>query len=189
MKEFEIAKSHVMKVYDNTDYVEKNKEVNDCFVNILSSYEYDNESYDINKARDYVEDLNYKMYLSDLDTKIYIFYLEGHPVTFAIYNRIEHTDDFMLELIYTHSDYTTLGFATYMMRFAAKDLKERYNAKNIHTVVAKKNNPSLYLHKSFSKVDGVKTASEDCGSKYKFRFDISELKTNKSKSEESELII
>ncbi|MGN1222104.1 MAG: GNAT family N-acetyltransferase [Christensenellales bacterium] len=188
MREFEVSKSHNIKVYDSKDYVDKNKEVNDSFINILSSHEYNNESYDVNKARDYVEDLNYKMYLSDLDTRIYVFSLDNQPASFAIYNRIEHTDDWVLELIYTHSEYTTLGLATYLLRFSAKDLKENFDAKKINATVSKNNYASMNLHESFSKVDGVKTASEDCGSRIKYCFDISEMKSNKNKSNEQELL-
>ncbi|MGN1212570.1 MAG: GNAT family N-acetyltransferase [Christensenellales bacterium] len=188
MEEFEISKIHKVKVYESKDYIEKNKEVNDSFLNILSSYEYDNETFDITKARDYIENLNYEMYLSNLDTRIYVLSREDRPVSFAIYNRIEHTNDWVLELIYTHSEYVTLGLAGNLLRFSARDLKDRFGAENIHSTVAKNNHASFYLHNSFSKVDGVKGTTEDCDSRFKYCFDIRQMKSNKNKTSEEEML-
>lgn len=188
MEQFKISALHDLKVYNSSDYIEKNKEVNDSFLSIIASHENTNAGYDVNKAREYIEDLNYKMFLDDLDTRIYILHSDGHPVSFALYNRIEKTNDWIMELIYTHSEYTTLGLATALLRLSAKDLSQRFDAENIHTTVSKKNYASMYLHDSFSKVEGVKVSTDNVDSRIKFRFNIKELKNTENKSKETELL-
>lgn len=188
MEKFKISQLHNVKVYDSKDYIEFNKDVNDSFMNILSSHEYNNASYDINKAREYVEDLNYKMFLDNLDTRIYVMYRQDQPVTFAIYNRVENTNDWHLELIYTHDEYTKLGLASALLRFSAGDLLSRYDAENITTVVAKNNFASMNLHESFSKVNGVKAYVEDADSRYGFTFDIRNMQAGKVKEETNEML-
>lgn len=188
MKKIKLSTLHEVNVYDSKDYIENNKEVNDSFVNILSSYEYDNADYDINKARDYIENLNYNMFLENLDSKIYVLQREDQPVSFALYNRIQKTNDWVLELIYTHSEHTTCGFATALLRLSAKDLKERFNAENIHTTVSHNNYKSMYLHSSFSKVEGVKVALDKESTKSRFRFNIKNMSYGKDKNEEAEML-
>lgn len=187
MKEMKLNKLYSVYCYDKDDYFANNKDVNDSCLGIISSHESNNASYDFDKAREYLENLNYNMYLDNMDTRIYVLKREGEPVSFALYNKIENTNDWVLELIYTHSEYTTLGLGTVLLRSSACDLRNN-GAENIHTTVAKNNDASFNLHKSFSKVEGVKTSVDDVDNRLKFMFNIKEMKTDKTKDEAEEIL-
>ena len=187
MKEMKLNKLYSVYCYDKDDYFTNNKDVNDSCLGIISSHESNNASYDFDKAREYLENLNYNMYLDNMDTRIYVLKREGEPVSFALYNKIENTNDWVLELIYTHSEYTTLGLGTVLLRSSACDLRNN-GAENIHTTVAKNNDASFNLHKSFSKVEGVKTSVDDVDNRLKFMFNIKEMKTDKTKDEAEEIL-
>jgi GNAT superfamily N-acetyltransferase len=155
---------------------------------ILASHENYLHENNYQEARDYLEDLNSNMFLDDIEARIYIMYRGNEPISFAIYSKIDKTKEWVLELIYTHSDYTKLGIASALLRVSSAELKNSCDAKLISSTVNKKNYPSISLHNSFSKVDGVKIASEDIGNRIKFHFDVKNLNNLRSSEQVEEML-
>lgn len=188
MDKIQISKIHTVAVYDKKDYLENNKEINHDMLDILLSHENINGSKELSDARTYIEDLNGNMFLNELDPKIYVMYRENEPVSFAILNKIEKTESWTLDLIYTHNEWTKLGLATVLMRVVTKDLKTKQNAEEINSTVNCKNNASLFLHESFSKIKGVETKTETTMGRQKYHFDIRNLKFDNDKTESEDLL-
>ena len=102
MDKIQLSNHYSVKAYNRDDYFNNNKQINDDCLRIVSSYEGANENYNIGDAYNYIADLNSNLYLDELDALIYVMYLDKTPVSFAIYSKIDKSNSWVLELIYTH---------------------------------------------------------------------------------------
>ena len=188
MDKIKISDIHSVVVYNRDDYFADNRKINSDCMSILLSHENNVRTTNLNEAREYLEDLNSNMYFDYLDAKIYVMYREKEPICFAIYNKIEKSESWVLDLIYTHDEWTKLGLATALLRVSAKDLKENYGAEEINATVNHKNLASVYLHQSFAKVNGVKVALDRMSNRDVYHFDIRDMKSQNQKQEAEELL-
>lgn len=179
MDKIQLSNHYKVKAYNRDDYFNNNKQINDDCLRILSSYEGSNESYNVGDAYNYISDLNSNMYLDELDALVYIMYLDKTPVSFAIYTKIDKSNSWVLELIFTHEEYTSLGYAGVLLRASAGHLKEAHGAEEINSNVNYKNAPSMFLNNSFAKVKGVNVTSTDHDGHKTFHFDIRGLSAKK----------
>ena len=188
MKDIKISQLHTLEVYNSKEYINNNKEVNDSILNVLESYEVNETGRNINKAREYIEDLNFKIFSSDANVQIYVMKREEQPVSFVIYEKRKDTPAWMVEMIYTHDDYIKLGLATSLLRHSAKHLKTTCDAQKILSAVSVNNIAGVHLFDSFAKVEGVDGKISEKESKLRFIFNISEMQANKTNKEEDELL-
>lgn len=162
MEELQISKLVKVSVFNSQDYIQNNKQINDCLNKILRGYS-------IFFARDYLDNLNGDIYLLDKKVFIFVLFEEEDPVSFVIYSKKSNTT-VSLDLIWTAQDYQKLGFATMLIRVSAVVLKQQ----NVVTILAeedKNNGIFLNLIQSFAKVENVELNKEET----KFKFGIKML--------------
>lgn len=189
MDKLQLSNHYSVKAYNRDDYFNNNKQINDDCLRIVSSYEGANENYNIGDAYNYIADLNSNLYLDELDALIYVMYLDKTPVSFAIYSKIDKSNSWVLELIYTHEEYTSLGYAGVLLRASAGHLKETRGAEEINSNVNVANMPSLFLNNSFGKVNGVKVYADRIDEDHEtFHFDIRGLSNKKVEADAENIL-
>lgn len=186
MEKVQLNNLYQMDIYDNQDYFEFNKQVNDSCYEIISSHER-NFVYDVDGAREYIENMNYNMYLNGLNARIYILKRENEPVSFAIYSNAKSPENWKLDLMFTNQELTAMGFATVLLRASSSDLKQK-GAKNFYVALSKNNIPGLRLLESFEKVDGVAVKTAEVDQLRKFIFNILKMKVNMTKEQTDDML-
>ena len=183
------GKVYSVKRVDKDEYMENAETINKFMMCIIASHEYENKNYNFEEAKQMLDDLNVDLFTKEyLDAKLYMLKneIDDEDVCFALYSHDETREDWHLEFIATHSDYSGCGYAQALFKVSAKDLsKTPY--QEISSVVAKNNRASLRLHNDIGGIDGIKMYCNQLDEdRYTFLFDVKDL--NKVKTEEDDCL-
>lgn len=144
--------------FDKKDFLENNQEINDLMLRILVSHETNDDNFNMQKSKDYIQDLNLDIMTKDyVDVRLYMLLDEKNnvPVCFALFSQDNTRDDWHLEYISTNKEYCERGFAENLFMCAAKDIANT-EFPYISSVVNEDNYASNSLHEAISKKDGIK---------------------------------
>ena len=180
-----------IKKFDRNDYLSNFEYINTVMTRIFSSREGNNKFYDYDEALEYMNELNSNFFMEEfLIPKLYLLVDEksGSPISFALYSHDKERDDWHLEFISTHKDYSGMGFAEALFKASAKDLTSTKYPK-ISSVVAKNNKPSLALHNAMAGVKGIEFACEPIDSdRYSFFFNLKNMDKSDAKKVVDDLV-
>src|SRR5574344_913424 len=175
MQQINLTKSLKIDVFDKNEYLEQNKEVNDTLKKVLSSYKQKNDSFEQHDAIEYIDNLSGNIFFTKLEIKIFVLKSGQYPISFSIFSK-KSESSWNLQLFWTDSEYTKLGFATILLRCAVASLRED-KAENIFVVADKKNIFANHLFESFGKVVGVGIDKKEDKEKITFKFNIEKAKS------------
>ena len=146
MKKLQLTKTLNLKTYNEDDFLQNQKQILDDIQKILGSFDYDNN---LETAKEYLFDLNSEIFLNNKKVNIFVLYREKLPLSFAI------CADKKLVWIWTHFEYTKLGYATILLRALAFELKNE-GVENFSVDIDTDNFVAQSLFESFSKIDKIK---------------------------------
>ncbi len=136
MQKTELTNSISLNCYDENEYLQKHKEINDILNKVFGG--------------EYIENLNSEIFLTNKHVKIFTLKQKHTPISFAIFEIKNNIAN--LDIICTHNEYTKLGFATILLRGAILSL----TSENIYTIrTIAKDEISQRLFDSLAKVEGV----------------------------------
>lgn len=161
MEEIKSGKFQQICRFDKDDFLCNNEKINNIMLAILSSHEAKDDNFNVQKAKDYVNELNLDIMTKDfLEVRLYVLWdkNENVPLSFALFSQDETRDDWHLEYISTHNDYHGMGYAESLFLYAAKDIANT-EFPYISSVVNEDNYASLHLHEAISNYKGIKTFS------------------------------
>ncbi len=189
MKKIFNGKVYSVKRVDKDEFLENSEAINKFMMRIIASHEYENKNYDFDEAKQMLDDLNVDLFTKEyLDVKLYMLKneIDDEDVCFALYSHDETRDDWHLEFIATHSDYSGCGYGQALFKVSAKDLSKT-EFPEISSVVAKNNKASLRLHNDIGDIEGIKMYCDELDDdRYAFVFDIKNL--NKENNEEEDCL-
>lgn len=186
MNKIQMNDLYDIEVYDNQDYIENNKHVNDCCADVLSTHER-NIVCDVEKSKEFLDNMNYDMYLNNLVCRVYLLKRDDEPMSYAIYTKTKNDANWKLEQMYTNQEFTGLGYATVLLRASADDMK-RNGVKNLCMVFSKQNIPANKLAESFDKVAGIRSKMADVENIKKCIFNVENMKLKATKEQVEEML-
>lgn len=107
------------------------------------------------------------------DCYLYFLFIGNQPVSTALFSTINGNKH--LEIVGTHSDYRTMGYAKMLLAYSFENLATEFDTQIITACVNENNYQSDSLHTSLAKLNGVKTTVGTFEDKKEFRFDVSAL--------------
>ena len=146
-----------VECYHKNDYVDDLDEINNLMLGVVASYEYNNENYDFDEAKQYLYDLNNDFFQNDnIDARLYVLKnkMEERPVCFALFSHDNERNDWHLEYVCTHQECSGMGFAELLLKICTKEIAKT-DFPTITSVVKKTNEPSIRLHNSLARVSGI----------------------------------
>lgn len=112
-------------------------------------------------------------FYDEKDCYLYFLFIGNEPVSTALFSTINGNKH--LEIVGTHSDYRTMGYAKILLAYSFENLATEFDAQIVTACVNENNFQSESLHTSLAKLDGVKTTVGTFEDKKEYRFDISAL--------------
>ncbi len=162
----------VMKAYAAEDYKVNSEQINKECLNIIESYEKDDDDFDYEEedysqeedfdeeqqlAMDSFEKITEDFFDDERDGMIYILYnVHGEPVSYAIWSQKDRTDSWLLEFIQTNKRWRGCGFGGTLLEQSATNLAMFKDAKEIMSVIVNQNASSRAMHETFYKKHNLK---------------------------------
>lgn len=173
-----------IKRFDREDYLDNFELINGLMTRVFSSHEGYNDFYDYDEALEYINEKNTDFFMEEfLIPKLYVLFDEQNntPVSFALYSHDKERDDWHLEFISTHKDYSNMGYAEAIFKSSAKDLINTEYPR-ISSVVAKNNKSSLALHNAIGGTIGIGFVKEEIeNNRYSFLFELKNMSKQDAK--------
>src|SRR5574344_1947837 len=144
-----ISKVLNVDVFDQNDYFNSQKEVDEILQKVLKSYKDGATTFDLYDAKEYLENLNSELFLQKLSAKICVLCEHKSPVAFAIFVSSDGLTC-RLDQIWTKKDYLRFGLATILLRECALIAKGE-GLKNIIASTKKGQETAQDLFDSFGK--------------------------------------
>lgn len=184
MQVVELKNGMSMFAYDSNDYFANKTLITEDCLRILASYAYgieDDDQSDI--ALEYQDAKHQLMNIFDNFFDDYqqgfvcILCYNNTPVSYVIYNNINKTNSWIVEMIQTSCDYTNLGFGSKLLKQSALLLKNYAGAKEIIATINSKNNSSLAMHERFVSEHNLHCYRDYYDNRTAWHIDISNLKS------------
>ena len=163
MKGIKKGKIHSITRFDRDDFLKNCEEINNLMLRILLSREEKDDGFDMQESKDFLHNLNADILTKEyLQVRLYLLVDEktNTPLSFALFSQDETREDWHLEYIVTHKEYSKVGYAEHLFSYAARDIAKS-EFPYISSVVNEDNEASLKLHEAFSRKKGVKTSCEE----------------------------
>lgn len=179
-----------IKQFDTEDFKKNPQYFSDVINCVSASWEYANDDYDIDQAKDVLSKWNEMFFgLEEDDGRLFVLFQTSSgitmPVGFAIFSKSNIPNAFHLEIISTHYDYTGMGYAQALLKASARSLRGE-GCKQITSIVNNSNIASQSLHESFARQKGVDLYCNNLGFGEEYVFDISNIS---QKSADAELAL
>lgn len=174
-----------------------NRISNDCN-RVIASYEsvsefsddnedtYLDDNYDFERDREELKNLLEKSFEFDRYF-VFMLYLKGEPVGYAIYTQREKTNSFVLEFIHVSKEYTNMGIGSMLLKKSCCILKKDFKADEIMATINKANPRSLAMHNNFITSNDLNLYVNDYGNRVTYHIDLANLKTKNKKENEFEM--
>lgn len=170
MNKTKITNSVLVECFDQNDYLENQKKIYDSIAKILSSFDFD---YNLPFAREYVDNLNSDIFLSNKKVLIYVLKVGQTPVSFLTFC------DGKIDLLWTDFEFAKLGYATILLRTFAIDLVQK-GVFEFASEFDEKNMIADNLFESFSKLENVEILENNTeNGKKAYKFGIKNIKADK----------
>ena len=167
MNKTKITNLVLVECFDQNDYLENQKKIYGSLNKILSSFDFDDN---LSFAKEYIDNINSDIFLSNKKVLIYVLRLNQTPVSFLIYC------DGRIDMLWTDFEFAKLGYATILLRAIAVELFGE-NVFEFSVEFDKENLIAENLFESFGKIENVKILEKtEKNGKKTYKFDIKSIK-------------
>lgn len=168
MKQIFKKQNYEIVRFNNEDFMKNPEDLSNMFSSVFDSAEDESVMGDGN-----VETSLYDFFLDEKGCLLYVLIKDNHAVSCALFSTIDKHKH--LEIVGTHEDYRTLGYAKTLLDSAFIDMANNYDTKVVTACVNEQNFKSQNLHQSLSKLEGIRTLTNKFEDKFEWTFDISAL--------------
>lgn len=114
----------------------------------------------------------------EISSNVYVLKYENKPVAFALFScRNPMAKSWNLELVYSHSDYSSYGFGEKLLKQCFKELHAQ-GEREVISIVERKNKASIAMHQKLDKDFACNTYVEEKTGNLVFDFNIEQELSN-----------